>query len=128
MFFSSRVAMKSAVWALTFASLATASVGSIAQSQSQSQAIANDMERARPQQADPANTSASVPMVVYRSALAGVRRLASPEVNDWRQSNAMVNKHSGGRAPEPGGEARTDEATGGAMAPPEAPHQGHRGK
>ena len=126
MFLNSRAAMKSAVCALMLASLATASVGAIAQSQSQ--AIANDMERARLQQADPANTLASVPMVVYRSALAGVRRLASPEVNDWRQSNAMVNKNSGGRAPESGGYARPDQVTGGAMTPSEAPHQGHRGK
>ena len=80
------------------------------------------------QQANAADAAVVVPMAVYRSALTGVRSLVSPDVKDWRQSNAIVTKHLDKGASERGevNQPGTGVATG--ALPPKAAHQGHQGK
>lgn len=46
---------------------------------------------------NPADAGSPVPAVVYQSPLSSLRRLGTPEVSNWRQSNDVVLQRGGWR-------------------------------
>jgi hypothetical protein len=88
--------------------------------------------------ADPLNVDASVPPLIFRSALAGYRRHAEQPAGSWREVNETVNRIGGWRAyareandaaaapAAPEAKPATASPAQPAAPPPPAGHAGHQ--
>jgi hypothetical protein len=79
--------------------------------------------------ADPLDAGASVPTVVYRSNLAGYRRLGNDKPIPWREANETVGRIGGWRAyaREANEPASAERPATGASAPDGSMPSGHDG-